>query len=136
MEYKINNITLNFLVYLDLRKFIGFIQHIAGLVLCGMNTERCLVILLWLLNPLPAMEKKTSEHVLCLSCMQHVKLISAYRQTVWTQIRLLLEEQYDLDPHCLQQRCFKWTPRQYSRQCLVTISSRRIENLIEKFTCL
>ena len=28
----------------------------------------------------------------------------AYRQTVWTRIRLLLEEQSDLGPHCLQ----KW----------------------------
>ena len=32
------------------------------------------------------------------------KPIFAYRQTVWTQIRLLLEEQSDLGPHCLQ----KW----------------------------
>ena len=28
----------------------------------------------------------------------------AYQQTVWTQIRLLLMEQSDLGPHCLQ----KW----------------------------
>ena len=28
----------------------------------------------------------------------------AYRQTMWTLIRLLLEEQSDLGPHCLQ----KW----------------------------
>ena len=32
------------------------------------------------------------------------KPIFAYRQTVWTLIRLLLEEQFDLGPHCLQ----KW----------------------------
>ena len=32
------------------------------------------------------------------------KPIFAYRQTVWTPIRLLLEEQSDLGPHCLQ----KW----------------------------
>ena len=32
------------------------------------------------------------------------KPIFAYRQTVWTQIRLLLKEQSDLGPHCLQ----KW----------------------------
>ena len=31
-------------------------------------------------------------------------IIFAYRQTVWTQIRLLLKEQSDLGPHCLQ----KW----------------------------
>ena len=30
------------------------------------------------------------------------KPIFARRQTVWTQIRLLLEEQSDLGPHCLQ----------------------------------
>ena len=33
-----------------------------------------------------------------------LKPIFAYRQTVWTLIRLLLEEQSDLGPHCLQ----KW----------------------------
>ena len=32
------------------------------------------------------------------------KPIFAYRQTVWTLIRLLLKEQSDLGPHCLQ----KW----------------------------
>ena len=32
------------------------------------------------------------------------KPIFAYRQTVWTQIRLLLKELSDLGPHCLQ----KW----------------------------
>ena len=30
------------------------------------------------------------------------KPIFAYRQTVWALIRLLLEEQSDLGPHCLQ----------------------------------
>ena len=38
-------------------------------------------------------------------------LISAYSQTVWIQIRLLLGEQSDLDPHCLLQRHFKGTCR-------------------------
>ena len=37
------------------------------------------------------------------SC-KHFKSIFAYRQTVWAQIRRLLEEQSDLGPHCLQ----KW----------------------------
>ena len=32
------------------------------------------------------------------------KTIFAYRQTVWTLVRLLLKEQSDLGPHCLQ----KW----------------------------
>ena len=35
------------------------------------------------------------------------KPIFAYRQTVWTQIRLLLEEQSDLGPHCLQKQLLK-----------------------------
>ena len=34
-------------------------------------------------------------------------LILAYTQTVWALIRLLLEEQSDLGPHCLLQRHFK-----------------------------
>ena len=34
-------------------------------------------------------------------------LIWTYKQTVWTQIRLVLEVQSDLGPHYLQQRCFK-----------------------------
>ena len=32
------------------------------------------------------------------------KLISPYRQTLWTWIRLLLGEQFDLGPQCLLQR--------------------------------
>ena len=35
------------------------------------------------------------------------KPIFAYRQIVWTQIRLLLEEQSDLGPHCLQKELLK-----------------------------
>ena len=35
------------------------------------------------------------------------KPIFAYSQTVWTLIRLLQEEQSDLDPHCLQKWLFK-----------------------------
>ena len=31
-------------------------------------------------------------------------LISLYRQTLWTWIRLLLGKQFNLDPHCLLQR--------------------------------
>ena len=36
-----------------------------------------------------------------------LKPIFAYRQTVWTQIRLLLEEQSDQGPHCLEKRLLK-----------------------------
>ena len=42
---------------------------------------------------------------LCEPCVYSWKLfkrIFAYRQTVWTLIRLLLKEQSDLGPHCLQ----------------------------------
>ena len=46
-----------------------------------------------------------SIYVVCWIFLQLIfKPIFAYRQTVWTQIRLLLEEQSDLGPHCLQ----KW----------------------------
>ena len=53
---------------------------------------------------------------------KHCILISAYRQTVWTQIRLLLAVQSDLGPHCLQQG----QQMTRSRQQLVAISSRRV----------
>ena len=39
------------------------------------------------------------------------KPIFAYRQTVWTLIRLLLEKQSELGPHCLQKMTFKITSR-------------------------
>ena len=50
--------------------------------------------------------KPVSENVVCLCCLQNIlanvsNLFFAYRQTVWTLIRLLLEEQSDLGPHCL-----------------------------------
>ena len=56
--------------------------------------------------------KTTSENVICLCCRLHLlanfsNILFAYRQTVWTQIRLLLEEQSDLGPHCLQQWLLK-----------------------------
>ena len=57
---------------------------------------------------LKAPRKSASENVVCLCRLLHLlanfsNLHFAYRQTVWTQIRLLLKEQSDLDPHCLQQ---------------------------------
>ena len=53
--------------------------------------------------------KSASKNVVCLCRLLHIlanfsTLFYAYRQTVWTQIRLLLKEQSDLGPHCLQ----KW----------------------------
>ena len=50
----------------------------------------------------------------------------AYRQTVWTLIRLLLEEQSDLGPHCLQ----KWLldHKQMTKQMtIVVIGSLRVK---------
>ena len=48
-----------------------------------------------------------SENVVCLCHLLNIlanfsNLLFAYRQTVWTLIRLLLEEQSDLGIHCLQ----------------------------------
>ena len=51
--------------------------------------------------------KPASENVVC-SCRllnmlaNFLDILFAYRQTVWTLIRLLLEEKSDLNPHCLQ----------------------------------
>ena len=60
-------------------------------------------------NPLLTLKgpKKTaSENVVCLCrlliFLQNFQTYFAYRQTVWTQIRLLIKEQSDLGPHCLQ----------------------------------
>ena len=57
---------------------------------------------------LKAARKSASENVVCLCRLLHLlanfsNLHFAYRQKVWTQIRLLLKEQSDLGPHCLQQ---------------------------------
>ena len=71
----------------------------------------CLPITLWGVSRLQWVEmpkKPASENVVCLCCLhlscKLFKSIFAYRQTVWTLIRLLLEKQPDLGPHCLQ----KW----------------------------
>ena len=67
---------------------------------------------LWSLSmehlPLRCQEKLHLKNVICLCCLLHLlanfsNILFAYRQTVWNQIRLLLKEQSDLDPHCLQQ---------------------------------
>ena len=47
------------------------------------------------------------------------KPIFAYRQTVWTQIRLLLKEQSDLGPHCLQQ--WLLSNRQKTKQTTIVV---------------
>ena len=66
-----------------------------------------------ILLTLKAPRKTASENVVCLCRLLNIlanfiKPTFAYRQTVWTQIRLLLKEQSDLGPHsdlglhCLQ----------------------------------
>ena len=45
-----------------------------------------------------------SVYVVCWIFLQTFQTYFAYRQTVWTLIRLLLKEQSDLGPRCLQ----KW----------------------------
>ena len=59
-------------------------------------------------------------------------IIKAYWQAVWTHIRLLLEEQSDLGPHCLLQRCFKMTCRQDGSQYLVMISILSVKKHLPK----
>ena len=60
------------------------------------------MLLLFVLT-LKAPRKSASENVIFLSSAEYscklFKRIFAYKQTVWTQIRLLLKE---LGPHCLQ----------------------------------
>ena len=66
--------------------------------------------------------KPASENVVCLCPLLNILAnfsnlflhtgkqcgpIFVYWQTVWTLIRLLLEEQSDLGPHCLQKRLLK-----------------------------
>ena len=56
------------------------------------------------------------------SCKLFKPFFFAYRQTVCTLIRLLLEEQSDLGPHCLQKKkkmTFKITSRWQSRRQLL-----------------
>ena len=48
-----------------------------------------------------------SVYIVCWIFSKLFKPIFAYRQTVWTLIRLLLEEQSDMSPHCLQKRLLK-----------------------------
>ena len=75
---------------------------------------------------LKATRKSASENVVCLCRLLHLlanfsNLHFAYRQTVWTQIRLLLKEQSDLGPHCLQQ-WLKITGRRQSRRQLLWLA--------------
>ena len=50
--------------------------------------------------------KTASENVICLCCLLNILAnfsnLFLHTGKLWTQIRLLLEEQSDLGPHCLQ----------------------------------
>ena len=62
------------------------------------------------------------------------KPIFAYRQTVWTLIRLLLEEQSDLGPHCLQ----KWLLKSQAEDKaynIVVIGSLRVNSQRPNLIC-
>ena len=57
-------------------------------------------------------KKPASENVVCFCSLLNIhanlfNLFFAYRQTVWTQIRLLLKEQSDLGPDDLQKLLIK-----------------------------
>ena len=74
-----------------------------------LKIPKCPLLQLWLAVNLKAPRKSASENVVCLCRLLHLlanfsNLHFAYRQTVCTQIRLLLKEQSDLGQHCLQ----KW----------------------------
>ena len=59
----------------------------------------------------------SSVYVICCIFLQTFQTyFFAYRQTVWTQVRLLLEEQSDLGPHCLQQSI-----RQRTKQMTIVV---------------
>ena len=81
------------------------------------------------ISPSPA-TKPTYKLVIRQGRLLHMNAnitISSYRQTVWAQIRLLLQEQSDLGPYYLLQKKFKRTSRQHNRRHLVAISSRGVK---------
>ena len=57
------------------------------------------------------------------------KPIFANRQTLWTLIRLLLKEQSDLGPHCLQ-KWLKITSRWQSRRKLLWLENLRVKTML------
>ena len=91
------------------------ISAISNSIIAPTTISRLLDILLSHIHPillriltLNAPRKTASENVVCLCRLLNIlanfsNLFFAYRQTVWTLIRLLLKEQSDLGPHCLQQ---------------------------------
>ena len=75
----------------------------------------------------------SSVYVVCWIFFKLFKPIYAYRLTVWTQIRLLLEEQSDLGPHCLQKMTFKITSWWQSRRQLLWLAVEVLINILEVF---
>ena len=61
------------------------------------------------------------ENVICLLhyaayIQMHSRLILSWKQTLWTLIRLLLMEQSNPGPYCLQYRPLKYISRRERRQ--------------------
>ena len=98
-----------------------YVKH--WLIMCSVLKKDLLIQKLstsctvFILNPLIAKKNCIRKCRLFMSSAEYscklFKLIFAYRQTVWTQIRL---EQSDLGPHCLQKWLLKVTGRRQSRR--------------------
>ena len=70
----------------------------------------------------------SSVYVVCWIILQTFQTYFVYRQTMWTLIWLLLEEQSDIGPHCLQ----KWLKnhKQMTKQTtIVVIGSLRVKGI-------
>ena len=78
----------------------------------------------------PTSQRPASENVVCLCLLLNIlanfSTIFAYRQTVWPLIRLLLEEQSDLGPLCLQ-KDFKNHKQMTKQMTIVVIGSLRVK---------
>ena len=89
----------------------------------------CFFMQSWKLLPLKCQEnlhlKMSSVYVVCWIFFQKFQIIFAIRQTVWTLIRLHVEEQSDLGPHCLQN-----DKKMKKQTTVVVIGSLRV-----KLTC-
>ena len=87
-------------------------------------------------NPLNAKKTCIWKYCLFMSSAEYScklsKPIFAYRQTVWTQIRLLLMEQSDLGPHCLQND-FKNHKQMTKQTIIVVIGSLRVKWIFFRF---
>ena len=70
--------------------------------------------------------KMPSAEVVCCQFLLTLFNKAKYRQTVWTQIRLLLYEQSDLSLNCLLERLLKHLSRRQKRTNFVVIGTLRV----------